>query len=150
MNLGRTIRLGLAAKLAISVTASTAAFFALFGFINLRAERVHSQDFVEQSADRVTDLILRSTRYEMLHNDREALYNIIRELGSQPGIQRIRIFKRMAASPSPPTPARSIPWSTRAPRPAMGAMRNRRRLPGSTAPTAPVCSGISRALTCWP
>jgi two-component system NtrC family sensor kinase len=94
MNLGRTIRLGLAAKLAISVTASTAAFFALFGFINLRAERVHSQDFVEQSADRVTDLILRSTRYEMLHNDREALYNIIRELGSQPGIQRIRIFNK--------------------------------------------------------
>ena len=91
---GKTIRIGLAAKLAICVTASTAAFFALFGFINLRAERVHSHDFVEQAADRVTDVILRSTRYEMLHNDREALYNIIRELGSQPGIQRIRIFNK--------------------------------------------------------
>jgi len=53
---------------------------------------------VEQAADRVTDVILRSTRYEMLHNDREALYNIIRELGSQPGIQRIRIFNKDAAS----------------------------------------------------
>jgi two-component system NtrC family sensor kinase len=94
MSLGKTIRLGLAAKLAISVTASTAVFFALFGFINLRAERIHSQDFVEQSADRVTDVILRSTRYEMLHNDREALHNIIQELGSQPGIERIRIFNR--------------------------------------------------------
>jgi hypothetical protein len=39
MSLGKTIRLGLAAKLAICVIASTAAFFALFGFINLRAER---------------------------------------------------------------------------------------------------------------
>ena len=66
----------------------------MFGFINLRAERVHSQDLVEQSADRITDVILRSTRYEMLHNDREALYNIIQELGSQPGIQRIRIFNK--------------------------------------------------------
>src|SRR5271157_3842328 len=94
MTLGKTIRLGLAAKLAICVTASTAVFFALFGFINLRAERVHSQDFIEQSADRVTDVILRSTRYEMLHNDREALYNVIQELGSQPGIQRIRIFNK--------------------------------------------------------
>jgi len=94
MILGKTIRLGLAAKLAIAVTASTAALFALFGFINLRAERVHSQDLVEQSADRIADVILRSTRYEMLHNDREALYNIIRELGSQPGIQRIRIFNK--------------------------------------------------------
>ena len=85
MSLGKTIRLGLAAKLAISVTASTAAFFALFGFINLRAERVHSQDFVEQAADRVTDVILRSTRYEMLHNDREALYNIIQRAGQPAG-----------------------------------------------------------------
>ncbi|MGA2267787.1 MAG: ATP-binding protein [Bryobacteraceae bacterium] len=94
MSLGKKIRLGLAAKLAISVTASTAAFFALFGFINLRAERVHSQDFVEQSADRIADVILRSTHYEMLHNNREALYNMIQELGSQPGIQRIRIFNQ--------------------------------------------------------
>jgi hypothetical protein len=49
---------------------------------------------VKQAADRVTDVILRSTRYEMLHNDRDALYNIIQELGSEPGIQRIRIFNK--------------------------------------------------------
>ena len=47
-----------------------------------------------QSADRVTDVILRSTHYEMLHNDREALYNVIQELGSEPGIRRIRIFNK--------------------------------------------------------
>ena len=39
-------------------------------------------------------MILRSTRYEMLRNDREALYNVIQELGSEPGIQRIRIFNK--------------------------------------------------------
>ena len=38
--------------------------------------------------------MLRSTRYGMLHNDREALHNIIQELGSEPGIQRIRIFNQ--------------------------------------------------------
>ena len=84
----------LAAKLAVCVIASTAAFFALFGIINLRVERRHSQELVEQSADRITDVILRSTRYEMLHNDRDALHNIIQELGSEPGIQRIRIFNK--------------------------------------------------------
>ena len=88
------IRVGLAAKLAISVIASTAAFFTLFGYINLRVERAHSLDLVKQSADRVADLILRSTHYEMLHNDRDALYNILGELGSEPGIQRIRIFNK--------------------------------------------------------
>ena len=94
MSLRKTIRLGLAAKLAISVVASTAAFFALFGYINLHSERTHSLDLVQQQADRVADVIARSTRYEMLHNDRDALYNIIQELGSEPGIQRIRIFNK--------------------------------------------------------
>ena len=49
---------------------------------------------MKQSAERITDLILRSTHYEMLRNDREALYNVIQELGSEPGIQRIRIFNK--------------------------------------------------------
>ncbi len=88
------LRLGLAAKLAICVIASTAAFFALFGYINLRMERSHSEDLIKQSAYRIADVILRSTHYEMLHNDRQALYNIIRELGSENGIRRIRLFNK--------------------------------------------------------
>src|SRR5579883_411018 len=94
MNYFRPIRVNLAVKLAVCVVASTAAFFAFFGYMNLRAERRHSQELVLQSADRITDLILRSTHYEMLHNDREALYNVIQELGSEPGIRRIRIFNK--------------------------------------------------------
>ncbi len=94
MQLSKLFRLGLAAKLAICVILSTAAFFALFGFINLRVERSLMRDFVAQSADRIADLILRSTKYEMLHNDHEALVNIIQELGSQPAIRRIRILNQ--------------------------------------------------------
>jgi two-component system NtrC family sensor kinase len=94
MSLRKLVRLGLAAKLAICVVAGTAAFFTLFGYINLRIERRHSQDLVVQAADRITDLILRSTHYEMLHHDREALYNVIQEIGSEPGIRRIRIFNK--------------------------------------------------------
>ena len=90
----KSIRLGLAAKLAICVIVSTAAFFALFGYINLRVERSLMRDFVVQSADRITDVILRSTKYEMMRNDREALVNVIQELGSEPGIRRIRIFNK--------------------------------------------------------
>ncbi len=87
-------RVGLAAKLAICVIASTAAFFALFGYINLRMQRAHSEELIKQSAYRTADVILRSTHYEMLHNDREALYNVIRELGSEGGIRRIRLFNK--------------------------------------------------------
>ena len=94
MKLPRPFRLSLAAKLAISVIVSTAVFFALFGIVNLRSEQHFSQDLVEQAANRITDLIVRSTHYEMLHNDRDALLNMIQEVGTQPGIQRIRILNK--------------------------------------------------------
>ena len=87
MNLAPQLRLGLAAKLAICVVASTAAFFVLFGYVNLRIERGHSERLVEQSAERITDIILRSTRYQMMHNDREALHSMVRDVGSEPGAE---------------------------------------------------------------
>ena len=94
MRLPHRPRIGLAAKLAISLIASTAALFALFGYFNLLELRRHSEEMVMQSAERITDVIQRSTRYEMMHNDRQALYNVIQELGSEPGIRRIRIFNK--------------------------------------------------------
>jgi two-component system, NtrC family, sensor kinase len=94
MKLPKHIRLGLAAKLAVSLIASTAALFVVFGYFNLRDQRRHSEEMVLQSAERITDVIQRSTRFEMLRNDRQALYNVIQELGSEPGIRRIRIFNK--------------------------------------------------------
>jgi len=94
MKLARLFRMGVAAKLAISVIVSTAAFFALFGVVNLRSELHFSQDQVEQAANRITDLIVRSTHYEMLRNDKDALLNMIHEVGSGPGIQRVRILNK--------------------------------------------------------
>ena len=94
MKLSRQFRMGVAAKLAISVIASTAVFFAFFGIVNLRSEQHFSQDQVEQAANRITDLIVRSTHYEMLRNDKDALLNMIHEVGSGPGIQRIRILNK--------------------------------------------------------
>src|SRR3990170_4459139 len=86
------VRPGLAVKLAACLVVSTAAFFAVFGYLNLRLQRRQSEEMVLQSADRISDLIQRSTRYQMLRNDREALYQVIQTIGSEPGIRRIRIF----------------------------------------------------------
>ena len=88
------IRIGLAAKLTTALMASTAAFSVIWGYINLGEVRHHSETQVLQTADRITDVIRRSTHYEMLHNDREALYNVIQEIGSGSGIRRIRIFNK--------------------------------------------------------
>jgi hypothetical protein len=116
------IRLGLAAKLAICVIVSTAAFFALFGFINLKVERAESQELVVQAADRITDVIQRSTHYEMLRHDPDALHNMIQQMGSEPGIRRIRIFNKDGritlstdgGTEPPPTVARFLRQAGRA------------------------------------
>ncbi|HWB99372.1 MAG TPA: ATP-binding protein [Bryobacteraceae bacterium] len=91
---GTRIRFGLAAKLAVCLVASTAAFFALFGYVMLREQQRYSEALMLQAADRVSDVIRSSTRYQMLHNDREALYHAIQEIGREPGIRRIRIFNK--------------------------------------------------------
>lgn len=88
----RGLRPSLAVKLAMLLVASVGGVFALFGYLNLHLQRSHSQALVVESAERVSDLIQRSTRYQMLRNDREALYHVITTIGSEPGIRRIRIF----------------------------------------------------------
>jgi len=67
----------LAARWRFAPIAGTAAFFALFGFLKPADGTRLFAGNGEQSAT-VTDVILRSTRYQMLHNDRDGLLNIIR------------------------------------------------------------------------
>ncbi|MFN0172192.1 MAG: sensor histidine kinase [Bryobacteraceae bacterium] len=88
------VRFGLAAKLAVCLAASAVSIFGLFGYLNLRLHQRESESMVLASADRIGDIIQRSTRYQMLHNDREALYQVIRDIGSEPGIARVRIFNQ--------------------------------------------------------
>lgn len=47
-----------------------------------------------QSARRISDLIKRSTHYSMLLNRREDIYQILNTLGSEPGIEAIRIYNK--------------------------------------------------------
>ncbi|HTP87986.1 MAG TPA: ATP-binding protein [Bryobacteraceae bacterium] len=82
----------LARKLTLSLVTGAAVIFTGFGYLNLRLQRRHLEETALDSADRIGDIIQRSTRYQMLHNDREAMFQTIREIGSEPGIQRIRIF----------------------------------------------------------
>ena len=88
------IRRGIAGKLALWLLLSLLLIFAVFGYLNLRLQWRGSEELLVQSADRITDIIQRSTRYQMMHNDRDALYQVIRDVGSEPGIRRIRIFNK--------------------------------------------------------
>jgi two-component system NtrC family sensor kinase len=85
----------LAVKLALSLVFAGALVFAGLGWWLLRAHRHHSEELLLASAERIADLIRRSTRHEMLKNDREALYHVIRDFGAEPGILRVRIISKV-------------------------------------------------------
>jgi two-component system NtrC family sensor kinase len=82
----------LAVKLALCLIVSIILPFALFGYWNLRLQRQHSERLVLEWAQRISDLMRHGTRYQMLRNDREALYQFIRTVGSEPGVKRLRVY----------------------------------------------------------
>jgi two-component system, NtrC family, sensor kinase len=86
------IRVGLASKLVLLLVVSTVALFTLFGYLNLRFQQRHAEEIILQDGDHVGDLIVRSLRYHMMRNDREALYQAINDIGAQAGMDRIRIL----------------------------------------------------------
>ena len=57
----------------------------------------HSEKYLNIAKDwamRTSDLIKRSTHYSMLENRREDIYQTINTLGSEPGIEAIRIYNK--------------------------------------------------------
>jgi len=94
LRLIKPLRSGIAVKLAIYLVVSIGAIFAIFGVWNLRMHRSHAEALLRQDAESISDLIQRSTRYHMLRNDRDAIAQTVADIGSEPGISRIRIANR--------------------------------------------------------
>jgi len=81
-------------KLILSAAIITVLCVGLFTYFNLKAQEKQFIKQVLQGAGQMTDTIRRSTRYDMLLNHRDALYNIIETVGKQEGIERVRIFNK--------------------------------------------------------
>jgi two-component system NtrC family sensor kinase len=84
----------LSAKLIALIFAAMVLIFALLGYANIRLHRQHLEAATLASAERVSDVIKRSTSFHMLHNDREGLYRTISTMAGEPGIVKIRIFDK--------------------------------------------------------
>ena len=82
----------ISAKLIGSLLAVMFVIFALLGYFNIRLHRQDLEAATLSSAERVSDVISRSTAYYMLHNDREGLYHSIRSIADEPGMVKVRIF----------------------------------------------------------
>lgn len=68
--------------------------FALLGYLNVRLHRQHLEAATLTSAERVSDVIKRSTTYYMLRNDREGMYHAIATMADEPGMVKVRIFDK--------------------------------------------------------
>jgi two-component system NtrC family sensor kinase len=79
-------------KLIGSLLAMMVVIFALLGYLNIRLHRQHLEAATLTSAERVSDVISRSTTYYMLRNDREGLYHAIQTMADEPGMIKVRIF----------------------------------------------------------
>ncbi len=80
------------AKLIGSLLAMMFVIFALLGYLNIRLHRQHLEAATLASAERVSDVINRSTTYYMLRNDREGLYHAIQTMADEPGMVKVRIL----------------------------------------------------------
>jgi len=82
----------ISAKLIGSLLALMVVIFASLGYLIIRLHRQHLEAATLLSAERVSDVIKRSTTYYMLHNDREGLYHAIKTMADEPGMVKVRIL----------------------------------------------------------
>jgi len=82
----------ISAKLIGSLLAVMVAIFALLGYLNIRLHRQDLEAATLASAERVSEVIKRSTSYYMLRNDREGLYHSIRTMADNEGVVKVRIL----------------------------------------------------------
>lgn len=71
-----------------------AGVFAVYTLVNVRVQSSHLMDTVFLSANRTSDLIKRSTRYSMLLNRSDDVHQIIRMIGTEQGVDGIRIYNK--------------------------------------------------------
>jgi two-component system, NtrC family, sensor kinase len=84
----------LSSKLIVLLVAAMIGIFALLGYLNIRLHRQHLESATLVSAERVSDVIKRSTSYYMLRNDREGLYHAMSTMANEPGMVRIRVINQ--------------------------------------------------------
>ncbi|MFZ4620991.1 MAG: sensor histidine kinase [Bacteroidota bacterium] len=67
------------------------------GVLTFALVKIQTEQYTKISAEtaqRVSDIVKRSTQYSMLLNRNEDIYHIINTIGSEPGIEAIRIYNK--------------------------------------------------------
>lgn len=84
----------LSLRLFLLLSLVTTAFLALYTGLVVRNQTQQLMGAVLLSADRVSDVIQRSTRTAMLRNQRNELHEMIDNIGDQEGMEGVRVFNK--------------------------------------------------------
>ncbi len=90
----RPSRFSLSLKLSLCLIGGMVIIFAVLGYQIIALHQQNLEAATYSAGDRITDVVKRSTRYGMLHNRGDEINQIVASIGSQPGIEKIRIFNK--------------------------------------------------------
>jgi two-component system, NtrC family, sensor kinase len=79
-------------KLLVLLLGAMLVTFGLLGYLNIKLHRKHLETATLSAAERIGDVVKRSTSFHMMRNDRNALYEMISTMADEPGMRRIRII----------------------------------------------------------
>ncbi|KAF0219605.1 MAG: two-component system NtrC family sensor [Geobacteraceae bacterium] len=88
------MRLSLITKLTIATSLVLLTFMTVFAYVNLEAlEKLLIEEAISD-ADKLSETIIKTTHYQMLENNQMRVYQMIQEVGTQSGIEHIRMINK--------------------------------------------------------
>src|SRR5574341_2039681 len=84
----------LEAKLLAAVCGVALVSIGIFAWVNIRYEQGERVELMIRGASEFSDTVKRSTHYAMLQNRWEDAFHIMRTVGAQEGIERVRVFSK--------------------------------------------------------
>jgi two-component system, NtrC family, sensor kinase len=81
-------------KIIAAVGGITAMIIGIFAYLNLKAQKEQLNTELERSARQLIETVKSSTKYDMLQYRRDSVKEIVKTIGSQDGIQKVRIFNK--------------------------------------------------------
>ena len=81
-------------KLIITVSIVLVCILSVYTYLNIKYLDNYLTGLKYQTANNISDLIKKSTRYSMLINRREDVHEIIKTVGTEAGVKGIRIYNK--------------------------------------------------------
>ncbi|WP_432822851.1 sensor histidine kinase [Trichloromonas sp.] len=88
------MRLKLINKYNLVMGAVLLATMIMYAFLNVETLTTMFMDDALKDVDNLSETVIRTTHYQMLEDDRQRVYQMIEEVGSQKGVNRIRLLDK--------------------------------------------------------